>query len=355
VDCNSNGVPDDCDVDESDPDGNMEVSEDCDSDGTPDECETDTDSDGAIDDCEECDEDPNKTDPGVCGCGFPDIDSDGDGVLDCNDLCPGTPDGDAIDEFGCALIECDVGGPYSAECEDGDVVVIQLNGVSKGQAPEAFVVGEWSTTCPGATISDVNDPMATLTIDTSVAGCPVDCTITLTCSFVIEESEQDEGVEGFEELPPPIDSTTDVTVFKDCNENDIDDRDDIANGTSLDCNSNDIPDECEPALADCNSNGVPDLCDVDSTDPDGDGDVSADVNGNNVPDECEDFEPAPTPEPPEPQPCTGPQSGVSLLFSNLFRAPVCGMGCPLMLTASFAGLLTLRWRRQRRPGRRSCR
>ena len=44
-DCNSNGVPDSCDI----ADGS---SEDCDSDGTPDECETDSDGDGTIDDCE---------------------------------------------------------------------------------------------------------------------------------------------------------------------------------------------------------------------------------------------------------------------------------------------------------------
>lgn len=57
----------------------------------------------------------------------------------------------------------------------------------------------------------------------------------------------------------------------DCNENGINDAEDIAAGMSLDCNHNFIPDEC----------------DLDANDPDGNESVSADVNSNSVPDECE--------------------------------------------------------------------
>lgn len=57
----------------------------------------------------------------------------------------------------------------------------------------------------------------------------------------------------------------------DCNDNEVPDANDIADGTSQDCNHNFIPDEC----------------DVDSNDPDGNELVSADVNANSVPDECE--------------------------------------------------------------------
>ena len=43
-------------------------------------------------DCNDgCPNDPNKTDPGICGCGTPDTDSDGDGTPDCNDGCPDDP------------------------------------------------------------------------------------------------------------------------------------------------------------------------------------------------------------------------------------------------------------------------
>jgi serine protease AprX len=57
-------------------------------------------------------------------------------------------------------------------------------------------------------------------------------------------------------------------TFTDCNDNGIDDADDLA-----DCDGS-------PWCSDCNANQVPDECDV------ADG-TSADINGNGVPDECE--------------------------------------------------------------------
>ena len=52
------------------------------------ECENDQDGDGVCDEADGCPSDPNKSDPGKCGCGVPDTDSDGDGVADCLE-CPG--------------------------------------------------------------------------------------------------------------------------------------------------------------------------------------------------------------------------------------------------------------------------
>jgi hypothetical protein len=40
---------------------------------------------------DQCPSDPNKTAPGVCGCGVADTDTDSDGVPDCNDICPNNP------------------------------------------------------------------------------------------------------------------------------------------------------------------------------------------------------------------------------------------------------------------------
>jgi hypothetical protein len=48
----------------------------------------DTDGDSALDCADGCERDPEKTAPGVCGCGVADDDSDSDGTLDCNDECP---------------------------------------------------------------------------------------------------------------------------------------------------------------------------------------------------------------------------------------------------------------------------
>ena len=42
-------------------------------------------------DCDQCPNDPNKTEPGACGCGYSDVDSDGDSTPDCLDSCPEDP------------------------------------------------------------------------------------------------------------------------------------------------------------------------------------------------------------------------------------------------------------------------
>lgn len=46
-----------------------------------------------------CPNDPNKTDPGVCGCGVADIDSESDGVTDCIDNCPTIGNADQQDSY----------------------------------------------------------------------------------------------------------------------------------------------------------------------------------------------------------------------------------------------------------------
>jgi len=92
-DCNGNGIPDECDI----ADG---TSEDCNGNEIPDECEDDSDGDGTIDECDGCPDDPNKIDPGQCGCGIADTDTDGDGVADCIDNCIDTPNADQADTDG---------------------------------------------------------------------------------------------------------------------------------------------------------------------------------------------------------------------------------------------------------------
>jgi hypothetical protein len=46
---------------------------------------SDADSDGVSDLCDDCPDDPDKIEPGTCGCGVPDTDTDSDGTPDCND------------------------------------------------------------------------------------------------------------------------------------------------------------------------------------------------------------------------------------------------------------------------------
>lgn len=96
-------------------------------------------------------------------------------------------------------------------------------------------------------------------------------------------------------------------LWFDCNDNGIDDAEDILLGTSPDTNGNGVPDECEDCntngildsveitggLADVNGNGIPDLCEADCN---GNGipdeheitlNPSLDMNGNLIPDGCE--------------------------------------------------------------------
>ena len=47
-----------------------------------------------------CPDDPDKTEPGICGCGQPDTDGDSDGTPDCNDNCPEIKNPDQADRDG---------------------------------------------------------------------------------------------------------------------------------------------------------------------------------------------------------------------------------------------------------------
>ena len=54
-------------------------------------------SEDPADDHDNCPNDPEKVEPGECGCGSPDIDTDGDGVADCIDNCPDDKNADQAD------------------------------------------------------------------------------------------------------------------------------------------------------------------------------------------------------------------------------------------------------------------
>lgn len=76
-DCQGNGIPDDCELEDNDCNGNL----------IPDVCDIDGDNDGVIDDCDNC---PSLRNPSQ-------LDSDGDGVGDLCDNCPDMPNADQAD------------------------------------------------------------------------------------------------------------------------------------------------------------------------------------------------------------------------------------------------------------------
>ncbi len=79
----------------------------------------DSDSDGACDNEDGCPLDPDKTVPGLCGCGTPDTDTDGDATPDCSDNCPNDPLKIDPGTCGCGIPDTDTDGDLLADCEDG--------------------------------------------------------------------------------------------------------------------------------------------------------------------------------------------------------------------------------------------
>ncbi len=90
----------------------------------------DSDEDGVCDEEDGCPNDPNKTEPGECGCGVSDVDSDEDGLADCIDPCPELPnlengdacqtsegaDGTVVD---CQCVEDEPTEDNALACSDG--------------------------------------------------------------------------------------------------------------------------------------------------------------------------------------------------------------------------------------------
>jgi len=65
-----------------------------------------------------CPNDPDKDEPGVCGCGVPDIDTDGDGALDCKDSCPRDASKRSPGICGCGVPDTDADGDGKIDCMD---------------------------------------------------------------------------------------------------------------------------------------------------------------------------------------------------------------------------------------------
>lgn len=80
--------------------------------------EGDSDGDGAADCDDGCDDDANKQAPGACGCGTPDSDGDGDGTPDCIDECANDASKSEPGDCGCGQADTDSDGDGAADCVD---------------------------------------------------------------------------------------------------------------------------------------------------------------------------------------------------------------------------------------------
>jgi len=83
-------------------------------------------SDSEDDNIDLCPDDPEKTSPGVCGCGVADADSDNDGLMDFEDLCPDDPEKTQPGYCGC--------GNSEDSCDSSDVELFATLTLQNGQA-----------------------------------------------------------------------------------------------------------------------------------------------------------------------------------------------------------------------------
>ncbi|MBL7985325.1 MAG: gliding motility-associated C-terminal domain-containing protein, partial [Flavobacteriales bacterium] len=122
----------------------------------------DTDADGACDLIDGCPTDPNKIDPGVCGCGESDADTDQDGTADCIDGCPTDPNKIAPGVCGCSVPDTDSDGDGIADCSDdcpnlpGQIGSLcdddDVETVNDVISPDCVCIGTDTTTCVVPTI-----------------------------------------------------------------------------------------------------------------------------------------------------------------------------------------------------------
>lgn len=269
ADCNTNGVPDPCDI----ADG---TSQDADGDGVPDECSGDCNGNGRADsvdietgtseDCngngipDECDVDPDDPD----GNGETSLDLNGDGVPDeCQDC-----NGNRIPDF------YEIAADPGLDCNDNDIIDACEIPTGHGEPGEYFCTADCDPDCNVNGIPDACDIADATSEDVNANGIPDEC--------------------------------------EDCNANGVLDSVDITSGTSPDCNGNGTPDECEIPAGhgepgeffctedcdpDCNANGVPDACDIEAgtvEDCDANGvpdSCDPDCDANGIPDACDLLEP----------------------------------------------------------------
>ncbi len=79
----------------------------------------------APDPVDSCPSDPNKVDPGVCGCGVEEsfADTDGDNTSNCIDGCPSDPNKVSAGSCGCGISDTDLNLNGIADCVDTDIRV----------------------------------------------------------------------------------------------------------------------------------------------------------------------------------------------------------------------------------------
>ena len=206
-----------------------------------------------------CPDDPNKTEPGICGCGIPDTDSDGDTVADCIDECPADPLKTTPGICGCGVADTDSDQDGTPDCNDG------CPADPNKTAPGICGCGVADTDSDQDGTPDCNDlcPADPLKTAPGICGCGVADT----------DSDGDTTADCIDLCPadplktaPGVcgcgtpDTDTDGDTVADC----IDNCPAVGNSGQQDCNNNGVGDACDainPGADDSDCDGVDDDCD----------------------------------------------------------------------------------------------
>ncbi len=244
-------------------------------------------------DNDQCPDDPNKTEPGVCGCGVADDDSDSDGTLDCNDNCPNDADKTEPGTCGCGISDGDTDSDSIIDCEDNcpndanpsqdDLDADGTGDVCDGCPDDADKTEEGQCGCGVADDDTDLDEVADC-----VDNCPDDANL----------SQTDTDADGVGDVCDGCPDDTNKIDPGQCGCGNPDTDSDL-DGTA-DCNDtcpND-PDKVEPGVCGCgvadtdtDSDGTADCIDNCPNDPN---DTQADADGDGLGDVCD---PCPDPGP----------------------------------------------------------
>lgn len=229
--------------------------------------DTDSDGDGVCDSLDECPDNPNKSQAGMCGCDK--YDSDGDWVCDEDDICPGFSD--KVDSDGDGVPDgCDV-------CEGkDDNLDVNNNGIPDGCETCASGDSDNDGICDDVDICAGFDDK----IDSDGDGVPDGCDL---CQGA--DDGQDQDLDG----KPDACDVCPLDYFDDQDRDGVCDSNDQCPGGDdrIDSDGDGVPDACDTCAnghgGDADGDGV---CDSNDRCPGGDDTV--DNDGNGIPDACDE-------------------------------------------------------------------
>jgi len=162
--------------------------------------DVDTDGDLTYDCADGCPDDVGKTAAGACGCGVADTDGDGDGILDCYDDCPADANKATEGVCGCGVADADTDSDGTVDCEDvcpNDPLKDTDDGVCGCDVADVDTDGDGTLDCEDGCPDDASKTEA------GVCGCGVadtdgDGDGTLDCNdeCPVDENKSQQGVCG---------------------------------------------------------------------------------------------------------------------------------------------------------------